>query len=157
MSIPRQALAPGAGIQAARMLLLLPLRVLQTPLGRRVMIAGALTLSLQGVVATIYQHADQPPDPTARGAAAPAAQLASAPSARAQQAPTARTAASPEAAATAWYARRLKVDADQVRALQRESEGRGKARVLVMADRGSSRLSTAVVTVARGKGGWTVR
>ncbi|HKE99548.1 MAG TPA: hypothetical protein VKG45_11520 [Actinomycetes bacterium] len=157
MSIPRQALVPGAGIQAARTLLLVPVRLLQTPLGRRVMIAGALTLSLQGVVAGIYQHADAP-DGTARTVAAQvAAGQVGAPPAPAARSARATAAPTPEAAATAWYARHLKVAAGKVRALQRESQGRGRMRVLVMADRGSSRLTTALVTVARGEDGWTVR
>src|SRR5918999_4018016 len=98
MSISRQVLVPGAGVQAARSLMILPLRALQTPIGRRVMVAGALTVALQGVVGAMYSNPDAP----SLAASAPAAAEAPAPARAAGAARAATPARTPEAAAVAW-------------------------------------------------------
>jgi len=153
MSISRQVLAPGAGVQAARSLMMLPLRALQTPMGRRAMVAGALTITLQGAVGIMYSNADSPELPaTPAAVAAPAPAPAPAPKVTAKG--HART---PEAAAVAWFAGRHKLDPGKVRPLQRDAVGDTSARVLVMADLGGGRLDSAVVTVKRTKAGWAIK
>jgi hypothetical protein len=153
MSISRQVLAPGAGVQAARSLLLLPLRAAQTPMGRRAMVAGTLIVTLQGAIGFMYANTDS----TELATAAPAAVAAPAP-ATPKAAPPAKAAQAktPEAAAVAWFASKHKLDPGKVRPLQRDASG-DSARVLVMADLGRGRLDTAVVTVKRGKAGWAIK
>jgi hypothetical protein len=151
MSVSRQVLIPGAGVQAARSLMLIPLRALQTPMGRRLMVAGALTVTLQGAVGVMYSNADSP----GLAASAPAAAAVPAPARPANDKAGRPVAAkTPEAAAVAWFAARHKLDPGKVRALQRDAVGDRSARVLVMADLGHGRLDTAVVTVERTKAGW---
>jgi hypothetical protein len=155
MSVSRQALAPSAGFQAARALLLLPFR---TSIGRRLLAASALTLTLNGVVGALYGSAETPevPAPAVVAAAATApTRPATAPAAKAAPA-KATPAKTPEVAATGWYASRHKLAANRVRALQRQAAANGKVKVLVMADRGSSRLSTALILVKRSGAGWIV-
>ena len=55
-----------------------------------------------------------------------------------------------------WYAKRLRVRPDQVRALQRDSVGPSKVKVLVLAQAGGGRLDSALVTVTRRGGRWVV-
>jgi hypothetical protein len=154
MSVSRQVLAPGAGVQAARSLMLLPLRALQTPMGRRLMLAGVLTLALQGAVGVMYGNADSP----RLEAAAPASAAAPAPAgASVRKAGGGTAARTPEAAAVTWFAAKHRLDPRKVRALQRDAIDRASARVLVMADLGRGRLDSAVVTVRRTKGGWAAR
>jgi hypothetical protein len=164
MSVSRNVLAPGAGFQAARALALLPVRALQTPLGRRIAVAGALIAMLQGAVGVMYSNADDPvaaasaatPAAVTRSAATPRdAPPSEAHSAKAKPKPKA-AAKTPEAAATAWYAKKVDVDRGDVRVLQRESVSAKKARVLVMAQTGRDRMDTAVVTVKRDGGVWKV-
>jgi hypothetical protein len=162
MSVSRNVLAPGAGVQAARALAILPVRALQTPLGRRIAVAGALIAMLQGAVGVMYSNADEPVE--AASAVTGAAVTRSAPTPRAAppseahsaKAKAKATAKTPEAAATAWYAKKVDVDRGDVRVLQRESVSGQKARVLVMAQTGKDRMDTAVVTVKRAGGVWKV-
>jgi hypothetical protein len=156
MSVSRNALSPGAGVQAARTLVLLPVKALQTPLGRRIAVAGALIATLQGAVGALYSNADDKPRtaPVAQAAAvaqAPAAVVRPTPAAK----PSTARPTTPEAAAVAWYAARHKLAASKVKALQRNAVSSTKARVLVMAEVGRDRLDTAVVTVERDGAGWT--
>jgi hypothetical protein len=163
MSVSRNVLAPGAGIQAARALAILPVRALQTPLGRRIAVAGALIAMLQGAVGVMYSNADDPvavasavaPAAVTRSAATPRDAPSEAHSAKSKARPKA-AAKTPEAAATAWYAKKVDVDRGDVRVLQRESVSAKKARVLVMAQTGRDRMDTAVVTVKRDGGVWKV-
>src|SRR3954470_1369403 len=163
MSVSRNAVAPGAGIQAARALALLPIRALQTPLGRRIAVAGALITVLQGAVGLMYSNADDPvaaaaavtPAGGTRSGAAPRAAPAGQAAARSDAKPRA-AGKTPEAAATAWYAKEVDVGRDAVRVLQRETVNSKKARVLVMAKTGRDRMDTAVVTVKRDGGVWKV-
>jgi hypothetical protein len=151
MSISRQVLAPGAGVQAARVLFMVPVRMVQTPMGRRIMAAGALIMALQGAIGLMYSNADSPALSTSAPVAASAPAKAAAGAARPA---TVKPAATPESAAVAWYAARHKLDPAKVRPLQRDSFGAGAARVLVMADLGKGRLDTALVTVKQTKAGW---
>jgi hypothetical protein len=158
MSASRQALAPSAGFQAARALFALPFRLLRTSLGRRIALASALTLSVNGVIGALYNSAEVPEVAAPQVAvAATAAPPRPAVSSETKAAPASvAPAKTPEAAATGWYARRHKLAANHVRALQRQAAGSGRVKVLVMADTGSSRLSTALVLVKRSGTGWTV-
>jgi hypothetical protein len=159
MSVSRPVLLPGAGAQVARALLLLPVRLMQTQLGRRAVLAGALVLLLQGVVGTMYDNAEVPAVTGPRAVAAAASRPAPSPAVKPAKRPTkqaATRASTPEDAAVAWYARRLKLDRDRVRPLQRQAAKGGRVKVLVMADAGAKRLSTAVVTVRRSGSGWAV-
>ena len=167
MSVSRNVLVPGAGVQAARALLLLPARALQTPLGRRVAVAGALVTALQGAVGVMYANAEDPKATAQRatpaaltrpaGAAGAAPHAKSTPQAKSKAKSTAAPASSPAAAAAAWYAERVKVDHDKVRVLQQQRLGADRVRVLVMAEVGRDRLDTALVTVRRQRSGWVVR
>ena len=152
MSISRQVLAPGAGVQAARALFMVPVRMVQTPLGRRIMAAGALIMALQGAIGLMYANADSPALSTSAPVAAAAPAKAAASSARPT---TVKAAATPEAAAVGWYAARHKLDPAKVRPLQRDALGSSTTRVLVMADLGKGGMDTALVTVKRTKAGWT--
>ena len=134
--------ARGSGAGMAAWLLLLPLRLLATGLGRRLATVMVLTTLFVAVMSVLYEHADRP---TAN--ARPAASTVAAPAA------PGRSAAA--AAAASWYARRLGVPAARVRALGSQRLGPGRLRVLVLAEEGGRR-PTAWVTVRRTHGGWTV-
>ncbi len=71
-------------------------------------------------------------------------------------APAAAAAASrPATAAVAWYATKHHLPPGKVRALQQDRRSDREVRVLVLADGGGGKLTTALVTVRRdGKGRW---
>ena len=158
-----------AAVRAATRLMLLPLRLLATPLGRRIAVAGALSVALVAMVSSLYAHADRPtaaaarslsamPAAAAKPASAPArASAASSGAAAAPVTPTApRAAQRPEDAATAWFAAQKHVPANRVKALQQQRVSGTVTRVLVMAQVGPSNMPTAFVTVRRDSAGWKV-
>ncbi len=139
----------GSGAGLAAWLLLLPLRLLATDLGRRLATVMVLTALFVVGMSALYEHADRP---TAN--ARPAATSASRPATRTATGPTAHQPDGPDALAVDWYARRLGVPTEQVHALGTEHRP-GRLRVLVLADLGNRR-PTAWVTLRRTHGGWTV-
>jgi hypothetical protein len=163
-----------AALRAVVRLMLLPLRLLATPLGRRLAAAAVLSVALVAMVSSLYAHAEGPDAPSARALrAAPAAATkpATAPAARPapatqrDAAPAAATAAAratqraaerPEDAATAWFARQRGVPVNRVTALQRQRVSATVTRVMVMAEIGPSDMPTAFVTVRRDGAGWKV-
>lgn len=161
MSVSREALHTGTdGAQALRSLLMVPVRFLQTALGRRVVAAVAVAIALQGMVGLMFSNADVS---TARPAEAPVA-IGATPAAAHQPAKATSTKktgayttyAKPQEAAAAWFAQQTGVPVSKVRALQQRPAGEGKAKVLVMAENGD-RVDTDEVTVTRGESGWRVR
>jgi len=91
------------------------------------------------------------PKAPAPGTPAPARATASPP---ATSAPAA-TPGSPGAVAVAWYAARKHLPPGKVRALQQDRRSDHEIRVLVLADTGNGKLTTALVTLHRdGKGRW---
>lgn len=171
----RQVLLPGDGLQATRTALLIPLRALQTPTGKRVLAAAALAGVLQAGVAQLYDNADtaeltstpvaavaateEPPTAAAAAAkpdAKPAAKPAAAP-ARPAAAPTSKPVkASPEEAAVAFYAAELGLPVERVRSLMQQRVNDHSVRVLVMAERGQEQLPTRLIQVNRTTSGWRV-
>ncbi|HZD67639.1 MAG TPA: hypothetical protein VFA45_01565 [Actinomycetes bacterium] len=150
-----------APVGAATRLVLAPLRMLSTSMGRRLALATVLSLALLAVVSSLYDHADG-----AAATSAPASSLRATPAAAARPAPATarpaaapaaqRAAARPEEAATAWYARHKRVAADRVHALQQERISATVTRVLVMAEVSATDMPTAFVTVRRDGTGWKV-
>lgn len=164
---PWSAPQSDAAVGVAARLLLLPLRMLSTPLGRRLAAATLLSVALIAMVSALYAHADGAAAPSARTLrASPAAAAKPAPAGRAGQSAdvtgaarspaTAQAAARPEDAATAWYARQKGVPANHVRALQRQKVSATVTRVLVIAEISPSEMPTAFVTVRRDSAGWKV-
>jgi hypothetical protein len=163
MSVSREALPTSDGAQAARALLLLPVKALQTERGRRLVAALGLGLALQGMVGFMFANADAPPgtvqaaavQPLAAGAAAQGpARAGVQPAAKAGQAVGDH--AKPQDAAVAWFARQAGVPLNKVKALQQRPAGSGKVKVVVMAEDGE-RVDTDEVTVTRTGTGWRVR
>jgi hypothetical protein len=152
---------------------LVPLRLLATPVGRRVSATAVLSLLLVGLVSVLYSHADRP-DASARPlyAAAPAAastptgaRSAGAPATGATKSRAAsnqtlasvtRAAKDARSAAVAWYASHLRVSPDRVQALQQQRVNGTTVNVLVMAQVSDTNVPTAFVTVKRANGGWKV-
>jgi hypothetical protein len=133
------------------------LRALRSPLGRRLTAAVLLASLFAGAVGVLYEHADLDALPAARmaAAAAPAAAGAAARTPLVTRRPaTARL--TPDQVAVAWYARRLKVPAGRVRALQSERLAADRVRVLVIAELGPERLDTALLTLRRTRWRWEV-
>jgi len=164
---PWSAAPSDAAVRAATRLMLLPVRLLATPLGRRIAAATVLSFALIGMVSSLYAHADRPGAASARSlsatpaaAAKPAPARASAASSGAAAAPVTptapRAAQRPEEAATAWFARQKHVPAERVKALQQQRVSGTVTRVLVMAQVGPSNMPTAFVTVRRDSAGWKV-
>ena len=151
-----------AAVGAAARLMLVPVRLLSTSLGRRLAGATLLSLALVVTVSMLYSHADGPAGQSATAAAAlpstPAAATKAAPAAaRAAAAPAASTAARrPQDAAIAWFARQQGVAASRVEALQQQRVSATVTRVLVMAQLGPADMPTALVTVRRDGAGWKV-
>jgi hypothetical protein len=152
-----------AALRAVLRLMLLPFRLLATPLGRRLAGAAVLSVALLAMVSSLYEHAEGPvaPSGTLRAApvaaAKPAAPAAARPAAASAAAPAApRAAARPEDAATAWFARQQQVPIERVTALQRQRVSATVTRVMVMAEVGPSDMPTALVTVRRDGAGWKV-
>jgi hypothetical protein len=132
----------GSGVELAVRVLLLPLRALRTPTGRRMLAAAAMAAGLVTVVLALYGHPDTP------AATGPPAT------------PTTRTAATPTAdragvAAAAWYARSLHVPLTRVRVVNEHQVSATVVQVVVVADLGQ-RLPSTLVTVHRDAGGWAV-
>lgn len=164
---PWSGAADSAAVRAATRLMMVPLRMLATPLGRRAAAAAVLSVALVAMVSSLYDHADPPVAASARGlAAVPAAAAKPAGASRGAGSPGAaagavtpaapRAAQRPEDAATAWYAQQKRVPANRVKALQRQRLSATVMRVLVMADVSPSDMPTAFLTVRRGTAGWKV-
>jgi hypothetical protein len=151
---PTIPVAPaGDGLRLAGLLLSLPLRLLSSPLGRRLAATAALSLVLVGLVTALYANADGAPASAGRSlGASPAAAGRRLASPRASFRPATR----PDQAAVAWFAAQQHVAADRVQALQQRKVSNTVRRVLVMAEVGASRLPSAYVTVRRGPAGWAV-
>ena len=178
--IPGRWSAPpsDAAIRAVVRLGLVPMRLLQTRVGRRLAATVALSTVLVGGVGALYDHADGPgsarPLSTALAASAstPAAagNTAGRTTAQAGVAKSAggsresslasvavvRPARDPQSAAVAWYAQRLRTSPDRVQALQVDRVNATTTKVLVMAQISETRVPTALVTVQRAGGGWKV-
>jgi len=157
-------LAPGAGeplgpgIRAAAQLLLVPVRVLASPLGRRLTAVAVLMVVLGSIVSSLYDNADAPGArslPAARSGAA-TVERTSALHKATSGAVARQVGRRPEEVAADWFARTQHVARDRVEALQQQRVGAREARVLVMADAGAGRMPTAYVTVKLGKSGWAV-
>jgi hypothetical protein len=138
----------------AQQLFLVPLRALQTPLGRRFSSVALVSALLCAFVGVLYDHPEAVRLPARRAVtvAGATATTRAHPGARVP-----RPASGPDQTAVAWFARRLGLPASKVRVLQRDSVGADKVRVLVMADAGGGRLDTGLVTVEHTRGGWVVR
>jgi hypothetical protein len=143
----RGAGGPGAG--AAAWLLLLPLRLLASGVARRLGAVVVLTVLLVAVMSVLYDHAERP-TASALPATVGSVTAHTGPAREVGQAPQ-----RPQAAAEGWYARRLGVPRDRVKALGSQPLGPGRLRVLVLADLGK-RQPTAWVSLVRTHGGWTV-
>jgi hypothetical protein len=149
---------------------LVPLRLLGTRIGRRVVATAVLSLLLVGAVSALYDHADSPnstPRPLNSATAAAAAKPAGGKAAGLTRgaAASGQTLASvavaglakdARSAAVAWYAKRLRVSPDRVQALQEQRVNGTTTNVLVMAQVSETNVPTAFVTVKRGAGGWKV-
>jgi hypothetical protein len=143
-------------VELAVWLLLAPVRLLATDLGRRLATVAVLTTLFVGVMSLLYEHAEHPtanarPAATAPRPAAPPTTAASRPGPAAPG-----SAARPEAVAAAWYAKRLGVPSGRVRALGSQRLGGGRLRVLVLAQTGDGRQPTVWVPLRRTRAGWTV-
>jgi hypothetical protein len=162
--LPDDAVARySGGVRLAATVMFLPLGLLRSRIGRRLLAAAALALALTTAVGALYDNADVPAKAVGKlaaldGTAAPAAQAA--PSRDNRQAtanrPSREVGRRPEDAAASWFARRHGVDRDRVQALQQERVTDDQRRVLVMADAGDGRLPTGYVTVRRDGSGWAV-
>jgi hypothetical protein len=152
-----------AGVRLAATVMFLPLRLLRSRLGRRLIAVAALALVLTTVVGALYDNPDGPPGALGKVAAvertaAKAAGAATTGGSRQATAnrPSREVGRRPEDAAANWFARRHGVDRDSVQALQQERVSANERRVLVMADAGDGRLPTGYVTVHRDGSGWAV-
>jgi hypothetical protein len=146
----------GSGVELAAWLLLAPLRLLATDLGRRLATVAVLTTLFVGVMSLLYEHAEHP---TANARPAATTTRSAAPPAAAKPAPgraAPRPADRPEAVAVGWYAKRLGVPGGRVRALGSQRLGPGRLRVLVLAQTATGRQATAWVPLRRTHAGWTV-
>jgi hypothetical protein len=137
----------------AAWLLLLPLRLLASSLGRRLGTVMVLTILFVALMSVLYDHAERP-TASALPAASSAASAAASTDPPRVTGPAQRP-GRPQAAAVGWYARRLGVPGDRVRALGSQRLGPGRLRVLVLADLGN-RQPSAWVLLHRSHGGWTV-
>lgn len=159
----RQVLLPGDGLQATKSAILIPLKALQTPTGKRVLAAAALAGVLQAGVAQLYDHADTVALPatqvaTVASAADPAAAAAQ-PAAEVAQpaAPSGKPVRpTPEEAAAAFYANELDLPVERVRPLMQQRVNDNSVRVLVLAERGEEQLPTRLIQVNRTQSGWRV-
>ena len=142
----------GSGVELAAWLLLAPVRLFATDLGRRLATVAVLTTLFVGVMSVLYEHAEHP-----TASARPATTRAAAPPTTAKPSPApARPASRPEAVAVGWYAGRLGVPAGRVRALGSQRLGAGRLRVLVLAPAPGGRQATVWVPLRRTRAGWTV-
>jgi hypothetical protein len=143
-------------VELAVWLLLAPVRLLATDLGRRLATVAVLTTLFVGVMSLLYEHAEHP---TANARPAASAPLRPAPPTTAAPSPGSaapRSATRPEAVAAAWCAKRLGVPSGRVRALGSQRLGGGRLRVLVLAQTGDGRQATVWVPLRRTRAGWTV-
>jgi hypothetical protein len=141
--------------------------------GRRVARAVALTVVLAVLVTALYDRGEVPvaaaqpavtgpagsasgPAARARGGAARRADPGSVGGLRGRERP-APVGERPAAVAAAWYAARQGVPRSKVKPLQQDRLSAREVRVLVLADHGRGRLSTALVRVRLGRDGWSVR
>lgn len=170
--IPGRWSAPpsDAAIRAVVSLGLVPLRLLATRMGRRLVATAVLSIALVGAVSALYAHADTPatlqrtlnavPAAASKPADGRAAGAAKGTDAARQSAPAAgaasRPAKTPRDAAVAWYAQRARVSPDRVQALQQQRVNATTTKVLVMAEVSRSDMATAFVTVKRAGSGWKV-
>jgi len=156
---PAVVVAPGGeGVRAAAWLLVLPMRVAATPLGRRLLAAVTLAVVLVGTVGFLYDSADEPrvaarfrPAGLAKdaGSTATGRQAAASPV-------RAKRAAGPAEVAAAWFAARKRVPVDRVRSLQQRRISATRTEVLVIAEAGGASLPSEYVTVRKGAAGWKV-
>ena len=143
-------------MELAVWLLLAPVRLLATDLGRRLATVAVLTTLFVGVMSLLYEHAEHP-TANARPAATAPRPAAAPTTAASRPGPAAPgSAARPEAVAAAWYAKRLGVPSGRVRALGSQRLGTGRLRVLVLAQTGDGRQATVWVPLRRTRAGWTV-
>lgn len=172
-AIPRRWPAPpsDAAVRTVAALGLVPLRLLGTRMGRRLMAATVLSILLVGAVSALYDHADGPATlqralnaapaaaskPARNGRAAGAAK-GTATSGKASLASVAAALPAKDArsAAVAWYAKRVGVAPDRVQALQEQRVNATTIKVLVMAQVSQTNVPTAFLTVKRAGGGWKV-
>ena len=165
-----------AAIRAVVRLGLIPLHLLGTRIGRRLMATAVLSLILVGAVSALYDHADSPASPPrpldtavraaasrpvaggkAGGQAAGAAKSAGGSRVTSlASVAAARPAKDAQSAAVAWYANRVHVSPDRVQALQQQRVNGTTTKVLVMAQVSETNVPTAFVTVRRAGGGWKV-
>src|SRR6266545_3782941 len=146
-----------AGVRLAVEVMLLPLGLLRSRLGRRLLATGAFALVLTTAVGALYDNADVPVRAAGKVAALrpvpahqPAARTASA------AGPTRELGRRPEDVAANWFAKRQGIARDKVQALQQQKVSSTERRVLVMADAGGGRMPTGYVTVRRDGSGWSV-
>jgi hypothetical protein len=160
--VPDDALRAGdAGVRLAAAVMFLPLRLLRSRLGRRLVAVAALALVLTTVVGALYDNPDAPARALGRVAAVERTEAAgAATTGGGRQAtanrPSREVGRRPEDVAANWFARRHGVDRGNVQALQQEQVNANERRVLVMADAGDGRLPTGYVTVHRDGSGWAV-
>jgi hypothetical protein len=149
-----------AGLRLAVEVMLLPLGMLRTRMGRRLLAVATLALVLTTVVGALYDNADVPARATGK-AAALRRTAARQPAAQADRrtgnaaGPARELGRRPEDVAANWFAKRQGVARDQVQALQQQKVSSTERRVLVMADAGGGRLPTGYVTVRRDGSGWS--
>lgn len=148
-----------AGIRLAVEVMLLPLALLRSRLGRRLLVAATFALVLTTAVAALYDSADVPARAAGRAGSlqrTAAEHTAKAGDRRAATAVPARELGRrPEDVAADWFAQRQGVAREQVQALQQQKVSSTERRVLVMADAGNGRLPTGYVTVRRDGSGWS--
>jgi hypothetical protein len=161
--VPDQATASSAGEAGLRLaagVMLLPLGMLRSRLGRRLLAVATLALVLTTVVGALYDNADVP----ARAAGKAAALRPTASDKPAAQAdhhaataavPSRELGRRPEDVAANWFAKSQGVARDRVQALQQQKVSSTERRVLVMADAGGGRMPTGYVTVRRDGSGWS--
>jgi hypothetical protein len=156
---PDQATAGEAGLRLAAGVMLLPLGMLRSRLGRRLLAVAVLALVLTTVVGALYDNADLPARATGKASALRRAAERQ-PAAHADRhaatsaVPTRELGRRPEDVAANWFAKRQGVARDRVQALQQQRVSSRERRVLVMADAGGGRLPTGYVTVRRDGSGW---
>ena len=155
---PGDADTLGLGTRAAAQLMLLPLRLLASQLGRRLTAVAVLMLLLGSFVSTLYDHADAPAAGSRlRAVAVPAALERTADVHRTTAGAVVRQVGQrPDEVAAEWFARSQHVALDKVQPLQQRRVNSSTTVVLVMADAGKGRMPTAYVTVRLGKSGWAV-
>jgi len=149
-----------AGLRLAVAVMLLPLGMLRTRTGRRLLAIATLALVLTTAVGALYDNADVPARATGKAAALQRTD-ARQPAAHADRrtttaaGPTRELGRRPEDVAANWFAERQGVARDRVQALQQQKVSSTERRVLVMADAGGGRLPTGYVTVRRDGSGWS--